>query len=366
MTPPLRFLDSTHVEVGGESLLYFGGCNYLGLSRHPSILSAMRSALREGQTQPGASRRTTGEHLLYQRAELELARFLHLPSAVLVSSGYLAPLAAVQALRTQCSHVLVEIDAHPCLSDAAIASGLPVERFLFNDSDSLGRKIRSLPSRSAPLVLLEGTRGTLGGVGPVKGAMRHLPQRARLIVDDAHGTGAIGPGGRGILSHLALSDSRILLTTSLAKAVGVAGGAVAGSRNLIRELQERAPSFAGSTSIPLTVPAGIIAALNVIRRSPRRLERLRDHMELFHHTLLKHPWLDNDPYTPVTRICLPDRVGKRGLVSRLLRAGIFPSFVRYATGPAEGFFRFALTSEHRRSDVSRLVQVLNSFTPSRA
>ena len=104
----LEFVDATHVRLGRHTFLYFGGCNYLGLSFEPSVRLAMQRVLERGPVQPGASRATTGDHWLYRQAEQVMARWFRVPVALLVNSGYLAPLAAVQALAVRCTHLLVD------------------------------------------------------------------------------------------------------------------------------------------------------------------------------------------------------------------------------------------------------------------
>jgi len=360
--PPLDFIDSTHVRRGKRSLVYFGGCNYLGLSGHPRVLASMRNALKLGLTQPGASRRTTGEHPLYRATEKALARFLHFPAVALANSGYLAPLFAIQALRTKATHAVLDHDTHPCLIDAAAISGLPVLRASEMDSKSLAKTIRSLPRRAKPVVLLEGTHGTTAGFSRVDKALADLPRNGWLIVDDAHGIGAVGPQGRGVLSHFQLRDPRIVLTLSLAKALGVAGGAVAGAPEVIQALRDSSPAYAGSTPLPLAAPAGVLESIQVFEDEPGRLARLQMNMRSFHDALKPHAFLSNSPHTPVTRWTPDSPSHVQDMTRRLLRAGIFPSFIRYPVGPSAGYFRFAINSEHQAAEFQRLAECLQPGT----
>lgn len=362
---PLRFVDAAHVRHHGRTLAYFGGCNYLALAQHPRVLAAMRQALGEGFVQPGASRATTGNHPAYTSVERALARLVRLPAAALLTSGYTAPIAAVHALREDISHVLLADDAHVCLHDAARIAGKTVFTFLSADPDALPALLRSLPKRSVPLVLTDGTRGTRAGSAPVARFLEQLPRNALLLVDDAHGIGSVGPGGRGCLAGLGVRDPRVILTASLAKALGVAGGMVAGDAGLIRKLQARAAAFVGTTSIPLANVAGVAEALRLLRAEPARLRHVQSLRRLLHARLQPTapgtPTIVSCPDSPVMALHPANAAEAARLTRRLLAAGIHPPFIRYVSGPDTGFFRFAVNAAHTEPEVTRLADCLRSL-----
>jgi 7-keto-8-aminopelargonate synthetase-like enzyme len=356
--PALDFVDATHVRVGRRTLLYFGGSNYLGLSRHPRVLSAMRDALDAGAVQPGASRATTGEHRLYRDAERALARHFRQPAAALVSCGYLAPLAAVHTLRSRCTHLLLDDRAHACVQDAAALAGRPITRFAHANITELRRRLRELPRGSRPLLLADGMAGSNGGITPLGEYLEALPKLGWLLVDDAHGAGIVGPGGRGAVAYAGLDDPRIVQTISLAKAFGVSGGAVLGSAEIIAELRRSSPPFVGSTALPLAVPAGLLAAIRVLAAEPERVSRLQAHMKWLHDRLPAHPAISCHPATPVIAVLPSSAAQARAMADALRRAGIYPSFIRYLNHSATGFFRFALCSEHPPADVELLASAI--------
>ena len=355
---PLDFVDATHVRVGRRALLYFAGTNYLGLGRHPQILEAMRKALEAGMTQPGASRATTGEHRLYREAETALAKFFRLPAAALVPSGYLAPLAAVHALRPYSTHVLLGDQAHACVQDAAVIAGLPAQRFTQGGTADLRKCLRTLPRSARPLILTDGTFGTRGGIAPLRDYLAALPKCGWLLVDDAHGAGVVGPGGRGAIAHFGLRDPRIVQTISLAKAFGVGGGAVLGDAKLMDALRGRAAAFVGSTSMPLAIAAGVMAGLNVLRAEPRRVRRLQTNAQRLHELLPSHAEIFSSSLTPITAIIPSAPARAEAMRVALLRAGIYPPFIRYLSGPATGFFRLAVSSEHTTDDIECLASAV--------
>ncbi|MBL9171919.1 MAG: aminotransferase class I/II-fold pyridoxal phosphate-dependent enzyme [Verrucomicrobiales bacterium] len=356
---PLTFVDATHIRVGRRRLLYFGGCDYLGLAWHPDVRASMRKALTTGPTQTGASRTTTGEHRIYFEVEQALARFFQFPAAALVSCGYLAPLAALQALRPWVGSVVLNSESHACVRDAAAASGLPLLRMTDSHPDSLVRCLKRLPQGSRPVLLTDGTFGIRGGMAPVDAYLRHLPRRGWMVVDDAHGAGVVGPGGRGIVARYGIQDPRVAVTMSLAKAVGVSGGAVLGTGEVIQSLRKAGP-YVGSTAMPLAIPSGILAALRVIRREPGRIRRAQALQRRLFERLPEHPAVRGCPETPVTAVNPSSPTEAEAVRRALLDAGILPTWIRYPGGAADGFFRFAVSAEHMESEVDLLAGALST------
>jgi len=357
---PLEFVDGTRVRTRGKILLYFGGCDYLGLGRDPRVLAAMRKACGLSMAQPGASRATTGEHSLYLEAERALARFFQFPQAALLASGYLATLAAVQALRPRATHILLEKGAHSCSQDAAAASGLRVLAFQPGDPAHLASALRKLPRTGRPLILADGTRGIRGGFPQLDEYLKLLPPAGWLAVDDAHGVGAVGPYGRGVLAVFKLKDPRILLSISLAKGLGVGGGAVLGSAEMIGELKLHSRVFVGSTTVPLMIPAGLIASLRVLRADDGRVAQLQQNAASLHELLPQTGEIFGDPRTPVTGIFPRTAARAEKLRRALLRADIHPIFIRYVSGPDAGFFRFAVNAQHTPEEIERLAAAVRS------
>ncbi len=358
--PPgsLTLLDATHVRTGGRTLLFFAGSNYLGLTWHPALRRAMAGALEHGALHWNGSRATTGEHPAYGELESVIARFFRAAGAVLVSSGYAAPLAACQAMRDECSHVLLDAGAHPCVADGARLSGRPTVRFAAGDADELRRRLARLRSDARPLIATDGTHGVRGGVAPLAHYLAALPRRGWLVVDDAHGGGTVGPGGRGAVALLGLSDPRIVQTFSLAKAFGVAGGAVVGPSDVIHAVRAKAAIFAGSTAMPVAVAVAAAAAIRLVAAEPARVSRLQANTSLLHRHLPARPEVKSDPHTPALGIHPSSPGQAAALRAALLGAGILPSWIRYLCGPSGGFFRFALCSEHTSAQVRQLAAAL--------
>lgn len=357
----LQFVDATHVRVGRRTLLYFAGCGYLGLAFHPQVRRALADAALAGPLQAGASRATTGEQPEYRHFERRLARFFQVEDAVFVPTGYLASITACQALRPEVTAILLDDHAHACVADGARLTGHPVLRFGHGDLRDLSAKLKSLPRGSRPLIACDGTQGTRGGFTPLAAYLEKLPANGWLLVDDAHGAGATGPGGRGACALMKLRDTRIVQTISLAKAFGVSGGAVLATAERIGAVKTQGPGWIGSTAPLLPVIAALECALNLISREPQRARRLQSNAEMLHELLPRRPEIQSDPRTPVVGV-FPHSADEVGAIRRaLLKVGIHPPFIRYLSGPVGGFYRFAVLADHTPAQVKQLAAALSHW-----
>lgn len=359
-TPERVFLDDTHVRVGRRRLLYFGGCNYLGLAWDPILRRAFAKASRKGPIQTGASRRTTGGHRDFTVTEAAAARFFGLETAAWFGSGYLASLGAVDGLRNTATHVLLDAGSHRCLQDAARVSGLTTVSFANRDPDALDAAVRSLPPGSRPLVATDGVGPLQPGFPPLDEYLRRLPKSGWLVVDDAHGAGAVGPDGRGILSALGISDPRVVLCVTLAKAFASQGGLVLGSREAVGEIRSYAGAYTGSTAQPLALLALARASLKRVSSGPGRVRRLQRNQAFLASRAAALPRLVCDPRTPVSLWTPGSAAEAQSVRAALSEAGIDAPWIRYPGGADAGFFRFALNAAHTPADVERLVAALHS------
>jgi 8-amino-7-oxononanoate synthase len=239
------------------------GNDYLGLSRHPAVLTAAAAALAEHGLGAGGSRLVRGTTGLHEAFEAEFARHTGSETAVLYSSGYLANLGAVAALA---GPVLLDAHAHASLHDAARLAGGRSDTFAHNDLDDLERQLRTLrPS----LVAVESVYSVLGDAAPLR-ELHALASAhgALLLVDEAHAIGTIGPHGSGGVAAAGLAgDPGVVVTATLSKALGAAGGVVAGPAALRRHLHDTGRTFIYDTAPPPAVVAGASAALAIARGS---------------------------------------------------------------------------------------------------
>jgi 8-amino-7-oxononanoate synthase len=363
---PLRVVDGTWVVVADRKLSIFAGCDYLGLSAHPALAQALTTAALAEGVSARAGRKTTGNHPLLVELEAALAEFFDAPTATVLSWGYAATLAAAQALAGDFTHAFVDEKAHHAVQDAAIflGPGTRRQKFRHGDADDLARRLRRLGARARPLVLTDGVFAYDGGIAPLPAYLDALPRRGMLLVDDAHGAGVLGANGRGTPEHWQLGPkarARLVHVFTLSKAFGAGGGVVLGPPALRRALAQKSRVFGGSTSLSLPLAAAARAALPEAR-DPARRERLRANVAHVRAALRDSGLPAGVPSpSPIVAIFPKTAAEAEALRTRLDLAGIFPSFIHYAGGPASGYFRLAVSSEHTPQQVSALAAVLAGF-----
>ena len=357
----LEFLDNTHVRVGLKRLVYFGGCNYLGLAWHSSLQAALVRASASGPFQTGASRQTTGEHPKFLQTERAIAGFFGTESAAFFPTGYLASMAALDGLRNRIDCVLIDAGAHRCLRDGARLTGHPVIEFPHRDSKGLRKAIQALPRGAAPLVATDGTGAIRPGTAPLQAFLDRLPSTGLLVVDDAHGAGVLGATGRGLVAHLGIQDPRVVQCVTFAKAFATAGGAVLGTTDLISQIRNLAGAYTGSTAQPLSLLGAVQASLRLVHRNPGRIRRFQSNQRLFADAVQHLARMETDPQTPVSVLYSRNEREATSLATELIKTGIHPPWIRYPGGPEGGFFRFAISAAHRPAEIRRLASTLTTL-----
>lgn len=356
----LEQVEVTWVREAGVRRVYFGGSDYLRLSWHPAVRRAMAEAVESQGPSACASRMTTGNVPVYGELEAALAGFFKVRSATLTSSGYLAPLVAVQALVEEHTHVLMDQRAHACLVDAARWTGLPVRTYGHRDAADLERLRRGLGRGARALVLTDGLFTHSGEVAPLAEIMEGLPRCDTLIVDDAHGLAVLGEEGRGSSEWSGVDLRRCVVTGTLSKGFGVYGGLVLASGAVRRAILARSGIFTGNTALPPPCASGVLAALAVLgQEGSERRKRLHRHSRWLRQRLRDEGHVVADGPGPMVIVVPRSAAEARRWCARLRSAGIHPPWIRYPNGPAPEFFRFALSSEHTEEQVARLAEVLH-------
>lgn len=261
-----------------EPVLDLAGNDYLGLSRHPDVTRAAADAARTWGAGAGASRLVTGTLGIHDELEGHLADFLGQPSALVMSTGYHANLGAVTALVDRECLVVSDAHVHASLVDAARLSRAEVGIVHHSDVDAVADALRGAGGRRA-IVLAESVYSVLGDAAPVlELAEVCATYGALLLVDEAHGLGVVGDGGRGLVAQSGLAGvDHVVVTATLSKALGAQGGAVLGSVALRDHLVNRARPFIFDTGLAPAAAGSALAALALLRADPGlpRLVRAR-------------------------------------------------------------------------------------------
>ena len=359
LPPRLETVGRTSVRWRGREWVGFSGCDYFRLSSDPEVVEAACGAARKFGLGVAASRRTTGNHPLYEELEAALAKFFGAEGALLLSNGYATGMAVAQACLGGFSEVLVDERAHGCIADVAPLFGAEPQSFTHRSAADAALKLARVGPDARVVLLTDGMFAHDGSVAPLAEYRRALPAGAWLVVDDAHGAGVLGARGRGTLELTGVGRRDVIQLITLSKAFGASGGAVLGPRGLLREIVRGSAAFVGSTPPPLPMAAAALAALRRLREEPELRARLAANSALLKRGLRDAGWAVEATPGPVAAV-LPRSAGEAAtLKRRLLANGIFPPFIRYPGGPDAGYFRCAVSSEHTAKQIERLVTAMN-------
>jgi 8-amino-7-oxononanoate synthase len=354
LAEPLQQVRRTQVRYRGRKLTYFGGCDYYRLASHPFVLRALAEGVAKYGLNVSASRKTTGNHALYEKLEQELDRFFGAEAALLVSSGYVSNLVVAQGLAGEFSHVLLDERSHGSLADAAPMFGCTILRFPHRQPDKVRPILKKLGRRAKPILLTDGMFSHDGQLAPLERYLELLPRAGWMLVDDAHAAGVLGKKGRGTAEFLGIHSARVIQTTTLSKAFGVYGGAVLATGEVIRKIIERSRIFVGNTPMPLPLANAALKSLEIVRHDREMRRRLAANTQRVKAALARAGFEVADTPSPIVAIAPRSQSETNRLKGRLLKAGIFPSLIRYPGGPAKGYFRFALSSEHTATQLKAL------------
>jgi 7-keto-8-aminopelargonate synthetase-like enzyme len=359
----LQQFGKTEVIYRGRTLAYFAGCDYFRLARHPAVNGAAARACRTVGLSVSASRRTTGNHVLYQTLERELAKFFNAPAAVLLPTGYMADLAVGQALAGQFTHALIDARSHGSLATAARFLDCPLITFPHRNAPELAKVIKNCGPDSRIILLTDGLFSHDGSVAPLREYLGVLPGNGVILVDDAHGAGVLGRHGRGTPEFAGVDRRRIIQTITLSKALGAYGGAVLASLELRDRIMATSNSFAGVTPFPLPLAAAALASMELLAANPNWRERLFANAARVKSALRESGVPLPDAPGPIIPLPECTAAQAKALQRALLAAEIYPSFIQYPGGPANGYFRFVISSAHTRRQLDSLAGVLVKHVP---
>ncbi|MGH9043083.1 MAG: aminotransferase class I/II-fold pyridoxal phosphate-dependent enzyme, partial [Acidimicrobiia bacterium] len=261
---------------GGRVVVCLASNNYLGLAAHPEVALAAADAAVHLGAGAGSARLVTGGLAVHDELEARLAAFKGTEAALLFSSGYLANVGTVAALVGEDDAVFSDALNHASIIDGARLSRAAVHVYDHADAGHLEKLLVNRDGAGRALVVTDSVFSMDGDLAPlpdlVEVCARH---RAILMVDEAHATGVVGPGGRGAVAHFGLEGQVPVVMGTLSKSLGAAGGFIAGSATLCAYLRHRARSFVFDTALPPPTAAAALAALGVLEREPERAERVR-------------------------------------------------------------------------------------------
>jgi 8-amino-7-oxononanoate synthase len=274
---PIEASDATEVEIEGRRLVMVGSNNYLGLNHDPRVIAAAQAALEKYGSACTGSRFLNGNTDLHDRLEVELAALTHKEAALVFPTGFQTNLGVISALVGRNDTVFMDKLDHASIVDGSILAAGEAVRFRHGDLADLEPKLARVRDRGK-LVAVDGVFSMEGDVADLP-RLTELCERygARLLVDDAHAVGVLGPTGAGTAEHFGLTERVDLIVGTFSKAFASIGGFVAGDEPVIQYLKHHARSLIFSASMPPASCAAVLTCIDILRQEPERRERLWAH-----------------------------------------------------------------------------------------
>ena len=320
---PLTGNEGSEADYRGHRLIMCGSNNYLGLTTHPAVREAAEAAIRQYGTSCTGSRFLNGTLEMHEQLEHELAEWVGKEAALVFSTGMQVNLGTISALVGRGDVVILDKDDHASIVDGARLAWGTIKRFRHNDMDDLEHVLQNIPESKGKLVVIDGLY-SMGGDLARLDEIAPLCKKygARLMVDDAHGMGVLG-GGHGTVAHFGLTEHVDLIMSTFSKSFASLGGFIAGDAGIIHYIKHFARSLIFSASIPPANAAAALAALNVMRSDPERIERVNQIGDFMRERYRSLGFNTLNSQTPIIPILIGDTMRTIGVWKALFDGGVF-------------------------------------------
>ncbi|RKY96816.1 MAG: 8-amino-7-oxononanoate synthase [Candidatus Hydrothermota bacterium] len=342
------------VIVDGKKVLNMCANNYLGFANHPKLKEAAKKAIDEFGVGPAAVRTIAGTMSLHLELEEKLAKFKGAEATISFQSGFNANLATIPAIVGKEDAIFSDELNHASIIDGCRLSRATIIRFAHRDPADLEKKLREEGGKyRRKLVITDGVFSMDGDIAPLP-EIAEISEKydALLMVDDAHGEGVLGRGGRGIVDHFGLHGKVHIEVGTLSKAFGVVGGYVAGSKALIEFLKQKARPFLFSSAVTPADVAACIAAVDILTESDELVRKLWDNASYFKKGMVERGFDIGHSETPITPVMLGEAPLAQEFSRRLFEEGIFAQAIGYPTVPrGKARIRVMISATHSREDL---------------
>jgi 8-amino-7-oxononanoate synthase len=355
------------VLLDGKPVLLLCSNNYLGLADHPRVREAAAEAAMRYGAGSGASRLVSGNMTIHRRLEEQLAEFKRSEACLLFGSGYLANAGVVSSVAGEGDVVFSDALNHASIVDGCRLSR--AETFVYDhaDLDHLEWGLQQAEGRGS-LIVTDGVFSMDGDVAPLPEIVE-LARRydVRVMVDEAHGTGALGPGGRGAVAEAGLEDEVDLVVGTLGKALGSYGAYVCCDRTMAKYLVNTARTLIFSTALPPPAVAAAEAALGLLLDQPRRIEKLQRNAAVLRDALAEEGFQVPPSRTQIVPLVVGDAATAVAASQRALEDGVFAQAIRPPTVPeGSSRLRLAVMSSHTGSELREAARTLARAVPRAA
>ena len=351
------------LTVDGKKVLNFCSNNYLGLANYPALTDAAKKATDEMGVGPAAVRSIAGTMTLHVELEKRLAKFKGVDAAITFQSGFTANLATVPALVGKEDVIFSDRLNHASIIDGCRLSGAKIIAYEHNDVKSLEEQIQAnLKNYRRALIITDGVFSMDGDIAPLPDIYEVAKKYdILLMVDDAHGEGVLGKGGRGIVDHFGLHGKVDVEVGTMSKAFGVVGGMVAGKSVIIEWLRQRGRPFLFSSAVTVPDAAACLAAVDLLEDSTQLVDKLWDNAKYFKSEMKRLGFNTGVSETPITPIMLGEAPLAQQFSRELFEAGVFAMAIGYPTVPqGKARIRVMISAAHSKDDLDQGLEAFKS------
>jgi glycine C-acetyltransferase len=342
--------------IDGRSVLNFCSNNYLGLANHPKLIEAARQAAEKYGVGPAAVRTIAGTTDLHVELEKRLARFKGAEDVITFQSGFTANLGTIAALAGKDDAVFSDRLNHASIIDGCRLSGATIVAYEHNNPEALEAAINAnAGTYRRALLVTDGVFSMDGDIAPLP-ALYDVAQKYDLmfLVDDAHGEGVLGKGGRGIVDHFGLHGKVDVEIGTLSKAFGVVGGIVAGNKMIIDWLRQRGRPFMFSSAMTSADVAACIAAVDLLESSTALVDKLWDNARFFKAEMKSLGFDMGASETPITPVILGEAPLAQQFSKELFEHGVFATAIGFPTvAKGKARIRVMISAAHDRDDLGQ-------------
>ncbi len=364
MLHDLETATGAHVKVAdiGEVLLMCSN-DYQGFAAHPEVVAAARAALDRFGVGPASVRFICGTLTIHEELERELAKFLHVESAITYSSCWSANTGLFPVLAGPGDVVISDALNHASIIDGCRAISKESVRDIYRHADmaDLARVLEKHADRPGKIVVTDGVFSMEGDLAPLPEIVRLAKEHnALVVVDDSHGVGVVGPTARGTVEHFGMLDKIDIHTGTLGKALGGgAGGYVAGPRVVIDSLIQRSRPHLFSNAVPPSVAAAGLQSLRILEREPDRATQLRGKAELFRQALKSRQITPLEGEGAIVPVVVGESVKSKAISQDLLAGGLLATSFSFPVVP-EGAarIRFQVSQSHSETDLDWAAELI--------
>lgn len=349
------------LDVDGKRVLNFCSNNYLGLANHPKIAAAAKAAIDAYGVGPGAVRTIAGTMDLHVQLEQRLAEFKKVEAAVTFQSGFNANTATIPALVGKGDVIFSDRLNHASIIDGCRLSGAKIKAYEHSSAAALEETIKeNLADYERGLVVTDGVFSMDGDIAPLDELYEVVKKYDNLLlmVDDAHGEGVLGHGGRGIVDHFGLHGKVDVEIGTMSKAFGVVGGIVAGKQVIIDWLKQRGRPFLFSSAMTVPDAAACLAAVDLLEESTALVDKLWENGKYFQNEMKTLGFDTGKTQTPITPVILGEATLAQKFSKELYEAGVFGTAIAFPTVPqGTARIRVMISAAHEREDLDKGLEI---------